>query len=62
MCRVLDVSRSGYYLWLKSEPSQRTLENNRLIQQIKIIYKESKQTYGSPRITKELKARSIKAF
>ena len=59
MCRVLDVSRSGYYMWLKSEPSQRALENKRLTEQIRLIHKQSKQTYGSPRITKELKARAI---
>lgn len=58
MCRVLQVSRSSYYIWLKSKPSKRLLENKKLIQQIKIIHKQSKGTYGSPRITKELKARN----
>jgi putative transposase len=57
MCRVLDVSRSGYYIWLKSVPSKRTIENNKLIEQIQLIHKQSKETYGSPRITKELRAR-----
>ena len=60
MCRVLDVSRSGYYIWLKSEPSLRVLENKRLTDQIRMIHKQSKQIYGSPRITQELKARNIK--
>jgi len=59
MCRVLQVSRSGYYIWLKSEPSERTKENLILTDQIRIIYNESKETYGSPRITKELKARDF---
>ncbi|MGZ2372080.1 IS3 family transposase, partial [Ancylomarina sp. YFZ004] len=59
MCRVLDVSRSAYYIWLNSAPNQRTLENKRLTDQIKMIYNQSHQTYGSPRITKELKALSI---
>ena len=58
MCRVLQVSRSSYYIWLKSKPSKRLLENKKLIEQIKIIHKQSKGTYGSPRITKELKARN----
>lgn len=57
MCRVLRVSRSSYYTWLKSKPSKRSQENKNLIQQIRIIYKQSKGTYGSPRITKELNAR-----
>ena len=59
MCRVLNVSRSGYYIWLKSKPSPRTLENKELTKQIRLIYRESKQTYGSPRMTKELKARAF---
>ena len=59
MCRVLDVCRSGYYMWLKSGPSQRALENKRLTKQIKLIYDLSKQTYGSPRITEELKSQAI---
>jgi len=59
MCRVLKVSRSGYYIWLKSEPSERTKENLKLTEQIRLIYNKSNQTYGSPRITKELKARAF---
>lgn len=60
MCRVLDVSRSGYYIWLKSEPSRRILENKNLTNQIRMIHEQSKQIYGSPRITEELNARNIK--
>lgn len=59
MCKVLQVSRSGYYQWLKAKPSKRKLENEEGIKQISIIHQESKQTYGSPRITKELKNRNI---
>ena len=59
LCRVLDISGNGYYMWLKSEPSQRALENKRLTEQIKLIYDQSKQTYGSLRITQELKVRAI---
>ncbi|WP_195715261.1 IS3 family transposase [Ancylomarina sp. 16SWW S1-10-2] len=46
-------------MWLKSEPSQRVLENKRFTQQIRLIYDQSKQTYASLRITEELKARVI---
>lgn len=55
MCRVLGVSRSGYYSWLKRKPSKRTLEEKELMKQIKEIHKNSKETYGSPRIREELK-------
>ena len=57
MCKVLSVSRSSYYIWLKSGPSDRSLENNKLLEQIRLIHKQSKEIYGSPRITKELQAR-----
>ena len=54
MCKVLKVSKSGYYKWLKSRPSKRYIENQALMKQIREIHNRSKQTYGSPRITHEL--------
>ena len=60
MCRVLKVSKSGYYKWLKSSPSKRAIQNQVLTEQIRQVYQQSKQTYGSPRITQELLSRSIK--
>ena len=51
MCKVFKVSRSGYYNWLRSKPSRRNLENQLLLQQIKSIHHDSKQRYGSPKIT-----------
>ena len=54
MSRVLNVSRSGYYRFIHAEPSARSKENERLIARIKAIHKESRQTYGSPRIHAEL--------
>ena len=55
MCKVLGVSRSGYYSWLKRKPSKRALEDKELMEQIRVIHKKSKGTYGSPRICEELK-------
>lgn len=55
MCRVLQVSRSGYYRWLNRKPSQRQLDNQRLDEQIREIYDQSKGRYGSPKITHELR-------
>ena len=55
MCKVLKVSRSGYYSWSKRKPSKRSIENQILVEHIRKIHKESKGTYGSPRITEELK-------
>ena len=56
MCKVLEVSRSGYYKWLKRGPSKRSIENKELTEKIRKIHDKSKQTYGSPRITEELRA------
>jgi transposase InsO family protein len=50
------VSRSGYYLWLKRPISQRLERRMKLIEQIKEAHHKSRCTYGSPRITIELKS------
>lgn len=54
MCRVLQVSRSGYYHWLDRKPSNRAQEQILLTEAIKKIHRKSKQRYGSPKITREL--------
>lgn len=59
MCKVLGVSKSGYCKWLNSEPSKRAVENKKITDQIRDIHQESKQTYGSPRITQQLRAEGI---
>ena len=59
MCKALNVSRSGYYSWLKNEPSKREVENHEILTQIRQIYSESRNTYGSPRVTAALRNRNI---
>lgn len=54
MSKVFNVSRSGYYQFICAEPSARHKENERLLEKIKAIHKESRETYGSPRIHAEL--------
>ncbi len=56
MCTIFDVSRSGYYDWLNRPASAREIANQRLDLPIKAIYCENKGRYGSPRITRVLKA------
>lgn len=56
MAKVLGVSRSGYYRFLKAKPSLRDQENERLLEKIRLIHHSSFETYGSPRIHAELKA------
>ena len=53
-CRVLNVSRSGYYDWLGRLDSPRVQENELLLKQIRQIHHESRGTYGSPRVHAEL--------
>ena len=57
MCRVLDVSTSGYYAWRKRRPSRRAQEDETLLKEIRKIHKRSKGTYGAPRIHAELAAK-----
>ena len=54
MCRVLGVTRSGYYAWRTRPESQRLRHNRRLLAHIRAIHQASDQTYGSPRIWDEL--------
>jgi putative transposase len=53
-CRVLEVSRSGYYDWLSRPASPRHQENDFLLKHIEQIHADSRETYGSPRIHAEL--------
>lgn len=55
MCKVLEVSRSCYYRWYSLGLSKRKLENQKLTIEINRVYNESKQIYGSPRVTMVLK-------
>lgn len=54
MCRCLGVSRSGFYAWTKSSPCIREREDSELVERIRAIHKQSRGTYGSPRVLKEL--------
>ena len=56
MCRLLQVSPSGYYAWRSRSESQRSRTDRELTQAIRLIHAESDGTYGSPRIHVELKA------
>jgi len=60
MCKVLGVSSSGYYYWLKNGPSTQWIENQQIITLIEEIFQESYQSYGSPRISVELEDRGFK--
>jgi transposase InsO family protein len=59
MCLALKISKSGYYAWRVRSKSTRNLANEKLDHHIRIIYEQSKGTYGSPRITEELNKQEI---
>jgi transposase InsO family protein len=56
MCRVLEVSRSGYYAWRSRPPSDRAQANARLALDLHRIFDEHKGRAGAPRITNQLRA------
>ena len=56
MCIVFKVTKSSYYRWLSEGPSDRWKENEELLVAIMDIFEESKDSYGSIRMTRELKA------
>jgi putative transposase len=55
MCRVLRVTRSGYYAWSRQPHSARAIEDQRLLGLIRESYAASDRVYGSPRIFDDLK-------
>jgi putative transposase len=54
MCRVLEVSVSGFYAYLKRPPSWRALIDELLMAHVRIAFAESAETYGAPRLLREL--------
>jgi putative transposase len=60
MCRILQVSRSGYYEWSCRGDSIHTRTDCELKEKIIAIYQENKRRYGSPRIYDELQERKIR--
>lgn len=56
LCRLLRVSRSGFYAWRQRPPSAREMENRRLSQKIRTIHHEVNGIYGHRRIKAELTA------
>ena len=61
MCKVLNVSSSGYYYWRKYPVGARQLNQSKLIDDIRQVHTQSRGRYGSPRIASELRERGVKA-
>jgi len=59
MCSVLEVSKSSYYSRRVHVPSKRQKENELLLGSIEEVHRESRGTYGSPRVKVELNEKGI---
>jgi putative transposase len=60
LCRVLDVSASGYYAWVARRPSHRATQDAELLEQIRDFHRASRGTYGTPRIHRDLRAAGVR--
>jgi len=60
MCRVLEISPSGYYAWIGRAPSKRACADAVLRTTIEAIHRASRGTYGRPRVHAELKETGVR--
>jgi transposase InsO family protein len=61
LCRVFEVSRSGFYAWLNRKPSSRRQADERLKVAIRAAHRQSRETYGVRRMQPELEAQGFLA-
>lgn len=54
LCRVLEVSRSGFYAWRSRGPSTRAIRDAEILEVIREIHSDSRETYGAPRVHRVL--------
>jgi putative transposase len=59
MCRVLGVSKAGYFAWRRRDPSPRTQRNRSLTARIAALHAERRGVYGSPRMHRELRNQGL---
>lgn len=60
LCRAMQVSPSGYAAWQKRPPGLRSQQEQTLLETIRNLHQQSKGTYGSPRLYKDLRAAGIR--
>lgn len=59
MCKILKVSKSGYYRWSRRPVSERSKQVQLLKEKISTVYQQSSKRYGSPRVTRVLRNEGI---
>jgi transposase InsO family protein len=60
MARILAVSASGFYAWRRRPPCERAIADEVLMARIRIAHEASDETYGSPRVHRDLKAEGLR--
>jgi transposase InsO family protein len=60
MCRVLGVTKSGFYAWKRRPKPERERRDAQLAATVAAVHQRSRRTYGSPRVHRELKARGVR--
>jgi len=59
LCRLAEVSRSGFYAWTSRPPSPRAVADAELFVEIERIHVDSRRTYGAPRLHGQLRRRGV---
>lgn len=59
MCKVLEVSRSGYYKWRNRPESERERQHKEWTDQVEEVYVQSRRLYGSPKVTRKLHQKGV---
>jgi putative transposase len=60
MCRVVVVSPAGFYAWCRRSPSGRAMADEVLMARVRIVHQESDETYGAPRVHRELRGEGLR--
>ena len=60
LCRMLGVSKSGYYAWRSRPPSERRRQDALLTEKIREVHRRSREIYGYPRVNAELRALGVR--
>jgi putative transposase len=60
LCQALELSRSGYYHWLKRPESRRATANRQVLAKISALHEENRRCYGSPRMTHALRRQGLR--
>lgn len=60
LCRLFEVTPQGYYAFARRPPSPRVLVEAELCESVRKVFRESGETYGSPRVLRELRAHGVR--